>query len=406
VCDATGFDGCFTAGTQKEPATFYKTGNWQILDKCSYLQKGKVVCMLLNLKKITFTTLLLIVPLCVLYLISCQKELKDERKQAIFTSEANGVCLGVSAVGLYFRGLPLNDSNYLRFSVNVSRTGSYDISTDTAGGIYFAASGSFETAGAQQILLKAYGVPQNAGSFNFKVINSSCSLPLVIHEPLLSFGDFQFINTGGVCNSPQINGAFIEGMNTAPSNNVTLKVQVLNKGKYVFGTDTINGIYFYGAGEFSDTGLQEIPLYAFGTPQHKGVYSYYPATTTTTCSFDITVEDPASAADYSIIAGAGDPGSCYYTVTGNYVTDLALTKANNATIAINVDKLGTYTIMTNLVNGMVFSASGTFDTKGRQVINIYGTGTPVEKGQFELTPAIFGPHLQTQDACTFQVTVF
>lgn len=342
----------------------------------------------------------------VIYFSRCQKELKDESKQALFTTEANGECLGIAAAGFFFRSVPMNDSNYLRLSVNVSSTGNYKISTDTTDGLYFASSGSLAATGIQQIILKGHGVPENTGSFNFKIGNSSCTLSLVVHESALSFGDFQFVSTGGACNSPQITGAFIEGINTATSNNVKLKVRVLNTGKYVFGTDTINGIYFYGAGEFADTGFQEIPLYAFGTPQQKGVYSYYPVTTATSCSFDITVADPASVADYSIIAGAGDPGGCDYTVTGNYIAGLALAKSNNATIAITVAKTGTYTITTNTVNGMAFSASGTFITKGRQVINIYGSGTPVEKGQYELTPTIIGPHLQTQDACTFQVTVF
>lgn len=342
----------------------------------------------------------------VIYFSRCQKELKDESKQAVFTTEANGECLGIAAAGFFYRSLPMNDSNYLRLSVDVSITGSYKISTDSADGIYFESSGSFATTGVQQIILKGHGIPMTIGNFNFKIGNSSCNLSIVVHEPVFSFGDFQFMNTGGVCDSVQITGAFIEGINTAPSNNVKLKVWVINRGKYVFGTDTINGVYFYGAGEFADTGFQEIPLYAFGTPQQKGVYSYYPVTTTTTCSFDITVADPASVADYSIIAGPGDPGGCDYTVTGNYIAGLALAKSNNATIAITVAKTGTYTITTNTVNGMAFSASGTFITKGRQVINIYGSGTPVEKGQYELTPAIIGPHLQTQDACTFQVTVF
>jgi uncharacterized protein (TIGR02145 family) len=62
------------------------------------------------------------------------------------------------------------------------------------------------------------------------------------------------------------------------------------------------------------------------------------------------------------------------------------------TLVANVTTAGTYNIFTNTVNGVTFSASGTFGGTGNQTVTLTPTGTPTLAGNYKwttnLTPSI------------------
>ncbi len=64
------------------------------------------------------------------------------------------------------------------------------------------------------------------------------------------------------------------------------------------------------------------------------------------------------------------------TANGVYKVGTALTASNTITLPVNVTALGSYTINTNTVDGISFSASGTFTATGNQNVTLQGTGTP------------------------------
>lgn len=67
-------------------------------------------------------------------------------------------------------------------------------------------------------------------------------------------------------------------------------------------------------------------------------------------------------------------------VQGTYTQDTALVPANNTiTIDANVAQTGAYAIVAS-GNGMVFTASGTFNATGNQTITLQGQGTPQQEG--------------------------
>ncbi|HSN60593.1 MAG TPA: hypothetical protein VLR49_06645, partial [Ferruginibacter sp.] len=93
------------------------------------------------------------------------------------------------------------------------------------------------------------------------------------------------------------------------------------------------------------------------------------------------------------------PGACTTaTVAGTYAASTPLTSSNTVTIQANVTTMGSYTVTTNAVNGMTFSATGVFTGTGAQPIVLTGSGTPTAAGTNTFTPG-------SGSTCTFSITV-
>ncbi len=93
-------------------------------------------------------------------------------------SGSPGNCTGATVSGTYTAGAPLNTSNTVLVNVNVTSPGVYSITTTTVNGISFAASGTFNITGLQQVALKGMGTPAAAGTFNYPVSGNgnTCSI--------------------------------------------------------------------------------------------------------------------------------------------------------------------------------------------------------------------------------------
>jgi hypothetical protein len=81
-------------------------------------------------------------------------------------------------------------------------------------------------------------------------------------------------------------------------------------------------------------------------------------------------------------------------VTGSNTVQLAVTvtvpgtytiSTNTVQVAVTVTVPGTYTISTNTVNGVSFSATGTFNSIGSQVVALQASGTPINSGSQAFT---------------------
>jgi len=84
---------------------------------------------------------------------------------------------------------------------------------------------------------------------------------------------------------------------------------------------------------------------------------------------------------------------------GTYIVGTALTAANTAVINVNVTSPGIYNISTTTVNGISFSATGTFNITGPQQVTLNGTGTPTAAGTFNYPVSGGG------NTCSFPVTI-
>lgn len=84
-------------------------------------------------------------------------------------------------------------------------------------------------------------------------------------------------------------------------------------------------------------------------------------------------------------------------LSGSYTAGTAVTGANTVALNVLVDSIGTYTIATSNINGVVFSASGRFTSTGAQTIILSALGTPAAAGNFNYTAGSSG--------CSFTITV-
>lgn len=118
---------------------------------------------------------------CICLLPTCAKEYSYEggnqpppptgnpptSDNASFTLEGDPTeCTIALPAGNFIAGSS-NSTDTFDISVNVSKTGDYNISTDTLDNIYFAASGHFTRTGVQNVTLKGYGIPDKALNLSF-----------------------------------------------------------------------------------------------------------------------------------------------------------------------------------------------------------------------------------------------
>ena len=114
----------------------------------------------------------------IIVVAGCQKELSFEGSrtpaEGSLQSEASGDCLPKLVNGIYEAAQPLvADTNTTEVSVNVTRTGSYTVYTDTVNGYYFRGTGLFTVTGVNTVKLQSSGTPFVAGVNNFKVFFDS-----------------------------------------------------------------------------------------------------------------------------------------------------------------------------------------------------------------------------------------
>jgi hypothetical protein len=159
---------------------------------------------------------------------------------------------------------------------------------------------------------------------------------------------------------------------------VEAEVNVIETGSYKITTDTVNGYYFSATGNFTATGIQIVQLKASGTPLVQGIDNFQLKWTNSNCAISILVNSTATQAEYSL-QGAGS--NCFSSsVNGTYAAGTTLSVSNTIIINVNVTRIGSYSIATTAVNGIIFSASGNFTTTGNQSVTLQGSGTPGNAG--------------------------
>lgn len=99
--------------------------------------------------------------------------------------------------------------------------------------------------------------------------------------------EYSFAGGTGSCTGAILSGTFTAGTAVTASNSVTLDVTVDSIGSWTVTTNTVNGIFFSGTGNFTATGAQNIVLNASGTPSAAGAYNY--TFGTGNCVFSVTV---------------------------------------------------------------------------------------------------------------------
>jgi endonuclease G len=90
-------------------------------------------------------------------------------------------CGTTSVQGGYYVGTSLTSTNTITLQVNVTKTGTYSVTTATINGFKFTATGSFGSTGIQNLVLTGNGAPVNTGNFVFLATagTSTCTFAVV-----------------------------------------------------------------------------------------------------------------------------------------------------------------------------------------------------------------------------------
>jgi hypothetical protein len=207
---------------------------------------------------------------------------------------------------------------------------------------------------------------------------------------------FSFSGAPAACSVATPSGYYASGTVLTSANTVTIQVNVITTGTYNISTNTVNGYKFSAAGAFATTGTQTVALTGAGTPVASQTDNFTPVAGNSIpgCSFNIIVSTPSPAV-YTL---SGAPGACTMaTINGDYILNTSLASTNTVAVQVNVTTVGTFTLSTNTVGGMVFSKSGAFSSTGIQTVILEGSGTPTTSGSSVFTVGAGG--------CTFTIPV-
>jgi hypothetical protein len=324
--------------------------------------------------------------------ISCTKDPTSSANpggNAVYTmAGAPSTCTSPAVAGLYSAGLQLSGSNTITVSVNVVAKGSYALYTNNSNGVYFIGNGVFTTTGPQSVVLIGKGTPKAAGNYTFVLATTNtCSFSVTFNSGAAA-ASFTYAGAPGNCTAPIISGTYAVGTALGASNYVDLTVDVTTPGTYAVSTALVNGISFAGSGSFGSTGTKLLRLQGSGTPATATSSGFTPSGGG--CGFSIAVVPPLPPAGFTYVSC----GSA--AINGTYTAGTALNASNTVVLNVNVMTPGAYSVSTGAaVNGVTFSASGSFAAAGPNTITLTSTNTPTIATTSTYSPA---------GGCSFDIT--
>lgn len=224
------------------------------------------------------------------------------------------------------------------------------------------------------------------------LVEEACKKEHSYEDGLKKLAVFTLDGAPGGCMGASVSGLYMTGAALDSANIVTINVNVISAGDYNFATTAVNGMTFTSAGSFTATGPQTIILKGSGTPVTAGNIDIPVSSGGTHCSFIINVNNAQSASVFTLDCAS-------VVVNGFYKAGTSLVVANTVSMTVNVVTAGTYNITTTAINGMIFSASGVFNSAGVQSLTLQGSGAPLASGSFTV------PVNTGSSSCNFQVTV-
>lgn len=298
----------------------------------------------------------------------------------VYTGAAtvNSISCGATPLGTYAYGTAMTSGNTKPVSFVANTIGYFTASTNTVNGVSFSSSGFAGSIGPVNTTMVATGTPLASGTYTYilSIGGATCSFGVSFTAPAtfncsnITNSFTGFLVNGAIYNATITqpytagNGQAYPAASLGPINGLTLSAPA---GTYAAGggtiTYTLSGTYTGTTGE----------LVSFQLPESGCIVNIGSAT---------------------YVAGSLN---CNGMLSGVYTALTPLTAANTKNITINVAGIGGYSITSNIVNNVTFSASGSFSVGGVQTIVLTGSGTPVSTGTFTYSLSIGGQN------CTFSV---
>jgi uncharacterized protein (TIGR02145 family) len=271
-------------------------------------------------------------------------------------------------------------------TANVTTVGTYTITTNSANGVRFAASGTFTNTGPQTVTLIASGTPITTGTFTF-ISNTTPGITYTRKIISTSTNGTSVITS---INSSAINGTMFIGV-PITEGSVFLRISVNTSvaGDYDISTAPFNGITFSGIGNLIAGNNQTLDLFASGIPTNTGSYNFSTNTSSPNISFWTTdIISPSTngtgivssyalkSSSGTLYRGAYEEGNNKQIITANVTSGYVYNPSN--ALSFN-----SYNITTDNVNGITFAGSGeSMGNQGLRDITLTATGTPIATGTF------------------------
>lgn len=172
------------------------------------------------------------------------------------------------------------------------------------------------------------------------------------------------------CSDVFVRGTYIEGQELTSSNYLSMRVNVSKPGSYTIIGETTNGYGFFLTGTFLSDGYHTIMVPGQGTPElvQQDVVKLTSNGIESTCN--ITVDVLTAAGTYSMSCGSA-------TVSGIYKVGSTVNPMNHyISLPVTVTATGSWSVTSNVVDGLSFSGSGEFTTTGSQIVTLVAQGTP------------------------------
>ncbi|AWH86076.1 hypothetical protein HYN59_13565 [Flavobacterium album] len=195
-----------------------------------------------------------------------------------------------------------------------------------------------------------------------------------------------------------LKGDYVATVAMTEANYKIVTVTTLSAGDYTASSNELNGVKFAAEGTISSVGAgTQLKLMASGSPTAVGTFTYTVTLSGQTCTFDVTYANPPAPLQ-------DNQTNCSGSAAGRYVTNNSTTSAEKIDITVTPTGIGYYSYTAGPVNGITFSANGTFvagDVNNVKTITLTASGTPLAAGTFTYT--VTGTNVTS--SCSFSVTV-
>lgn len=292
-------------------------------------------------------------------------------------------CSSSSVKGNYYSGVPVTVNEFIDLSATVQKPGTYSFYAVAQNGVRYSLTSIVTSTGSTpvKIDIPASGTPATQGSFTYKLYDQTgaevCPGKFVT---TVTQNDADYTMD---CSAVQVLGTYVEGQQVNPAiNGLSIAMDVNSSGFYNLHTDTVNGLSFSGSGQVI-TGASRIIMAAnagciptWQSPDGNLTFHIYDRNEVSQgCIVIVPVVSAKSA-----FTTTCDAASCVFN--GKLINSLAPSPACNITLTLNVSKPGPWKIITNTVQGISYSGSGTFSAAGVQTVTLNAGGVAGVAGSY------------------------
>ncbi len=195
-------------------------------------------------------------------------------------------------------------------------------------------------------------------------------------------------SASGGCLPSSINGSYFKDTALNATNFIEVTLDITKAGWYKITTDTVAGMYFIDSGSVNEIRLHTIQLKGKGIPTSTGQKIFTVKFGTSSCKISVLVQTGVITNPNATFIFGGGPSTCTgFILSGNpYTVGTPTNALQTVMLNVMVTTAGLYSVTTGAaINGLVFTATGSFNFSGPNTVFLTASGTPIANGNFNYT---------------------